>query len=257
MAVVIYGSEATGWRQVFDYSAGVDTTGRVRVMMGPAKTIDTAMAALQAAVTVIALDPSASPGSAVATIRCTYSTVASDAGGAAVETRNPLVQITPLMETVDLRAHAKTKSIGRYIPTIEQFIAAGDMAGLKTYVNALGGTLTTSAKYFAALWVAGVTHFEAAAISITITKYYNKVPATVANYTDLNKVVAFPGPDGVDEPKYVDLAGTVKSFEWRLVSVSPTIQRGGESIVTWTYIGREHWAKELYSGGTWEPEALW
>lgn len=257
MAVVIYGSSGTGWNQVFDYCAGIDTTRRVRVMMGPAQSIDTAMAALTTAVNVLTLDPSVSPGSAVATIRCTYSTVTLDAGGAAVETRNPLVQITPLMETVDLRAHAKASDIAKHIPSIERFIAAGDIPGLKTYVNALGGTLATSAKYFAALWVAGVTHFEAAAVSLSITKYYNKIPATVANYTDINKVVAFPGPSGVSEPKYVDRAGTTKSFEWRLVSVSPTIQRGGENLITWTYIGREAWVKELYSGGTWEPEPLW
>jgi hypothetical protein len=50
--------------------------------------------------------------------------------------------------------------------------------------------------------------------------------------------------------------GAVIPFEWRLISVAPVIQRGEDNVTTWAYIGRERWAKKLYKGGTWEPEAL-
>lgn len=253
-----------GWNQLFDYQSGATVGSRIRLIMGPVSTIDAAILYLKTALNVADIEPSVSAGSAVASIRCTYST------STAItlvegETRPPLFQITPLMETVDIRAHPKAQLAARYMPAIDRYLAAGDLDGLHTYITGIGGDTATVAAYIARFLVAGVTHFEAAAISLTVTRYYDDPPTISSDYAAINKASTWAAistdsksiPSYVQEPKWIDYLGTAKSFEWRLISVSPTIQRGSDNIVTWTYIGRQYWAKELYSGGTWEPEALW
>jgi hypothetical protein len=247
-----------GWRTLFDYSTGAGDSVRVRVRQGPALSIDGDIAALRATLDVETLDPSVSPGSAVASIRCTYRTLPS--GGLALgERRSPTFAVTPSMDIVDLRAHPKVNSLSADIPVIERYIAAGDIAGLKT---AYAGNANALA--FAAFWVAGVSAFEAAAFQLTVTRYYTSAPSISADYAAINSVFAWSAirtdgkaiPSYVDEPKYLRDTGAAVGFEWRLVSVAPVIERHTENVVTWIYIGREHWAKALYKGGTWEPTAL-
>ena len=85
---------SAGWRTVFDYSTGAGDSVRIRVRMGPYITLDGEIAALRAALDVQTLDPSVSPGSAIATIRCTYKSIPS--GGLDLgERRSPTFAITP------------------------------------------------------------------------------------------------------------------------------------------------------------------
>jgi len=254
----ILGSDPTGWRTVFDYLAGTSSGIRIRVRMGPALGLDVEIAALKAALDVETLDPSVSPGSAVATIRVTYRVI-SGGGFSLGERRSPVFQITPMMETVDIRAHPKSQPIAADIPAIERYIASGDIPGLKT---AYAGN--AAALYFAALWVAGVTSYEAVAMQLTVTRYYQSAPSLAADYARINEVFAWGDietdgksiPSSIDEPRYLRATGASLGFEWRLISVAPVIQRGEENVVTWIFTGRERWAKELYKGGSWDPQEL-
>jgi hypothetical protein len=250
-------SAITAWATVFDYPAGDSSGLRIRVRQGPATSLSTEIAALKAALDIETLDPSVSLGSALATIRTSYRT----AGGVLPlnERRSPVYATTPMMEVVDIRAHPKSQPIAAEIPTIERYIASGDIAGLKA---AYAGN--ASALYFAALWVAGVTSYEAPAFQLSVTRFYTNPPTIAADYATINKVFAWSAirtdnktiPSYVDEPKYVTAAGVATPFEWRLISVAPVVTRGQENVVTWIFIGRDKWAKELYNGGTWEPQAL-
>ena len=254
---------APGWSQLFDHRQGVGKSPRVRVLMGPASSLDAVIVAARSDLSPLSVEPSVSPGSAVATLRLVYP-VGSAFAPPPGDSRQPLYRLVPLMETVDLRAHPKAKSIVPHILNIEKHIAAGDLAALKTYIDGLDGDTKTSAAYFAALWVAGVQSFEAAAIQLDVTRWYED-PPSIADYADINRVYAWSAistdghaiPSYVREPKWRDQAGAENPFEWRLVSVSPAVQRDAENVVSWTFTGRQWWAKELYKGGTWEPQALW
>jgi hypothetical protein len=247
-----------GWRTLFDYSAGAGDSVRVRVRQGPALSLDGEIAYLRAVLDVESLDPSVSPGSAVASIRCTYRSFP-DGGFPLSERRTPVYSITPLMETVDLRAHPKVNALAADIPAIERYIMAGDVAGLKT---AYAGNANALA--FAAFWVAGVTQFEACSFQLAVTRYYLSPPTISADYAAINTVFAWDAirtdgksiPSYVDEPKYLRDTGDPIGFEWRLESVAPVIQKRAENVVSWTFIGREHWARALYKGGTWDPTPL-
>jgi hypothetical protein len=254
----ILGSVANGWRTVFDYSSGAGDSVRIRVSMGPYINLDSQIATLRAALDVQSLDPSVSPGSAIATIRCTYKSIP-DGGFGLGERRSPVYAITPVMRMMDLRSHPYAQTLAADIPTIERYIADGDIVGLKTKytgnANALG---------FAAHWVAGVTSYEQASFQLTITRYYTSPPSISADYTSINKVYAWAAiktdgkgiPSYVDEPQYQTETGDAAGFEWRLVSVAPVIERHSENVVTWIYIGIYSWAKALYKGGSWVPTPL-
>ena len=254
-APVILGSEATGWRTVFDYATGTDGD-RVRVTMGPAKTSDTQRAALLAAYAVKSLDVSVSPGSAVATIRITYG-----ASGTlpANERRWPVYSLYPSMVSVDLKAHPQLATISAIMPLIDRIIATGDIASIAT--TYAGNVL---ALRYARMVLAGVTSYEAPSHILAVTRYYISAPSIATDYASINKVFAWGDistdgksiPAGVDEPKWVDAAGTARSYEWRLISVAPVVQRGEVNTVQWQFQGLERWAKWLYSGGTWEPASL-
>lgn len=252
---VILGTEATGWRTLFDYATGTEGD-RVRVAMGPAKTVDTQRAALLAAYAVQSLDVSVSPGSAVATIRITYG-----ASGTlpANERRWPVYSLYPSMVSVDLKAHPALATISAVMPVIDRMIAEGRIADISTAyaANAL-------ALKYARLVLAGVTSYEAPSHILAVTRYYTSAPSIATDYASINKVFAWGSistdgksvPATVPEPKYVDAAGTAKSYEWRLISVAPVVQRGEVNTVQWQFQGFERWAKWLYSGGTWEPASL-
>lgn len=248
----------TGWRTLFDYSAGAGDSVRIRVRMGPASSIDGEIAALRAALDVESLDPSVSVGSAVGSIRCTYRSFP-DGGFALSERRSPVYAITPLRESLDLRSHVKAQSIAEEIPTIERYIAAGDLSGLKAKYAGNANALA-----FAAFWVAGVSVYEACAFQLSVTRYYTSAPTISADYAAINTVFAWAAirtdgkaiPSYVEEPKYLRDTGDAIGFEWRLESVAPVIVKRAENVVSWTFLGRERWAKALYKGGTWEPTAL-
>jgi len=254
----ILGSEPTGWRTLFDYASGTSATLRIRVRQGPAKTLDAETAALKGALDVDAIDQSVSPGSAVATVRCTYGT-APAAGFELGERRAPAFALNQMMDVVDIRAHPKSQGIASAIPAIERYISQGDVAGL---LAAYAGNV--SALYFAALWVAGVSSYEAAAMQLTVTRYYASAPSLASDYAAINQVFSWAAirtdgkaiPSYVDEPKYIRATGAAAGFEWRLLSVAPVIQRGEENVVVWTFVGRERYAKELYKGGSWDPQPL-
>ena len=252
------GGSPTGWRMLFDYADGLNTARRVRLLMGPAKSLDAASTAVQAAYACESVEPSVSAGSAVATLRVVYNTtaVASLASG---ERRTPVYAITPQPIGVDLRAHVELSGIQRSMPKIEKYIEAGDIDGLKAEFG--GNDL---AMKFARLWVAGVNQFERAGFNLSVTRYYSTAPTLATDYAKINQVFAWASistdgkaiPSSVDEPKYLLPSGAAQGFEWRLVSVAPTIQKGEENVVTWQFFGLESWAKWLYRGGTWEPGAL-
>jgi hypothetical protein len=132
------------------------------------------------------------------------------------------------------------------------------------WLHGIFGLFGFHALYFAALWVAGVTSYEAPAFQLSVTRFYTNPPTISTDYATINKVFAWSAirtdgktiPSYVDEPRYVTDAGVATPFEWRLISVAPVVTRGQENVVTWIFIGRDKWAKKLYTGGTWEPEAL-
>jgi len=101
-------------------------------------------------------------------------------------------------------------------------------------------------------------------MQLTVTRYYASAPFLASDYAALNQVFAWGSistdgkgiPYYVDEPKYLRPTGAAAGFEWRLVSVAPSLQDGEESVVSWIFVGRERYAKELYKGGSWEPAAL-
>jgi hypothetical protein len=248
----------TGWRTLFDYSAGAGNSVRIRVSAGPASGIDGQITALRYALDVETLDTSVSPGSAVATIRCTYRTLP-DGGLPLSERRSPTFAVTPLMKTMDIRGHKLFSTIPKEKSKIERYISAGDIDALKT---AYAGN--TTALLFAAFWADGTSAYEEAAFQLTITRYYTSAPTISADYAAINKVYAWADiktdgkgmPSYVEEPKYKPETGDAVGFEWRLVSVAPVIERHTENIVTWVYIGCYKWASSLYSGGTGAPPAL-
>lgn len=252
---VILGTEATGWRTVFDYATGTGGD-RVRITMGPAKTADAQRAALLAAYAVQTLDVSVTPGSAVATIRITYG-----ASGTlpANERRWPVYSLYPSMVSIDLKAHPELTTIAAIMPAIDRIIATGDIASIATTYT--GNVL---ALRYARLVLAGVTTYEAPAFTLSVTRYYATTPSLATDYASINKVFAWGSirtdgksiPASVDEPKYVNAAGTAVAYEWRLVSVAPVIQHGQANTVQWQFLGLERWAKWLYKGGTWEPNSL-
>lgn len=252
---VILGTEATGWRTVFDYATGTEGD-RVRVTMGPAKTADSQRAALLAAYAVKSLDVSVSAGSAVATIRITYG-----ASGTlpANERRWPVYSLYPSMVSIDLKAHPELTTIAAIMPAIDRIIATGDIASIATtYVS------NDLALKYARLVLAGVTTYEAPAFTLSVTRYYASTPSIATDYASINKVFTWATiqTDGksisgaLPEPKWVNAAGTAQGYEWRLVSVAPVIQRGQVNTVQWQFLGLERWAKWLYKGGTWEPASL-
>ncbi len=252
------GGSPTGWRTLFDYADGLTPARRVRMMMGPASSIDAAMTAVRAALACETLDPSVSPGSAVASLRIVYNT-ALVSGLPAGERRYPIYELTPQMIGVKLQAHYQLTSIQKVMPKIEKYIAAGDIAGLKA--EFAGNDLAIK---YARLQIAGVETFEMAGFDLSVTRYYTNAPSLAADYAKINQVFAWSAittdgqalPASLDEPKRLALTGAALGFEWRLVSVAPVIQRGEDNVVRWNFLGLESWAKWLYRGGTWEPDAL-
>lgn len=251
---VILGTEATGWRTVFDYATGTGGD-RVRITMGPARTADTQRAALLAAYAVQTLDVSVSPGSAVATIRITYG-----ASGTlpANERRWPVYSLYPSMVSVDLKAHPWLDDIAGDMPEIDKLIAAGDRDGISA---AYAGNAHALA--YARLVLAGVTSYEIPSHILAVTRYYTSTPSIASDYASINKVFSWAGIktdgksiSGLPEPKWVDTHGAARGYEWRLVSVAPVVQRGEPNTVQWQFQGLERWCKWLYSGGTWEPASL-
>jgi hypothetical protein len=160
---------------------------------------------------------------------------------------------------VDLRAFPKYNAIAAEIPTIERYIMAGDVAGLKT---AYAGNAI--ALEFAAFWVSGTVAFDAPSFQLSVTRYYLSPPTISADYASINRVFFWsdiktdgkPIPSYVEQPMCIRATGDPFIFSWRLVSVEPVIQRRAENVVSWTFIGREGWAAALYRGGTWYPTPL-
>jgi hypothetical protein len=250
---------ASGWRKLFDYPAGIEAGRRVRLLMGPASTISAAMSAVAAELACESIEPSVSVGSAVASLRVTYSTdaIATLSLG---ERRPPVFSIQPMLMGVDLRAHPALKSIQSVMPDIEKRINEGDVAGISsTYAaNAL-------ALKFARLMIAGVNQYEAVGFNLAVTRYYTSPPTIADDYVTIGKVALWgdirtdgkPIPGYVQEPKAHPISGsTPVPMEWRLVSVAPVIVRREVNVVQWQFAGLEAWAAWLYPGGSWEPGTL-
>ncbi len=248
----------TGWTTVFDYPFGPAGTRRRRMRMGPYKTIDAEVASLRSSLDVEELDVSVTPGSAIATVTVTY------AGGDAQnlpagERRWPQIAIRPGMAQIDLKAHPQIETLGTDRKKIEDLINQGNIEEIKSAYS--GNAL---ALRYARILVAGVTSYEAPTVDLYITRYYHTAPSLSSDYAAINKVYSWGNlkTDGksvsasISEPKWVDHNGTAKSYEWRLLSVSPQYQRGTDDVVQWIFQGLQRWAKWLYSGGSWEPPAL-
>ncbi|MFZ4397183.1 MAG: hypothetical protein ACOYOU_16330, partial [Kiritimatiellia bacterium] len=162
------------------------------------------------------------------------------------------------MESVDIRAHPDLILAVPAMPDIEERVAAGKIDGLGAkYAN------NPQALSFARLWISGVTHFERQSFLLSVTRYYI-APPHILDYTDINRVYTWATiltngnaiPANVTEPRWKDAHLDEHSYEWRLASVTASIQRRAENVITWQFDGREHWAKWLYPGGTWEPGEL-
>ncbi len=247
-----------GWRIVHDYRMGTGTLQRVRHYAGPALSVDDMVAAIMAGLHVVSIEPSVTIGSAVATLRVVYVTIAMETSYAD-ERRPPQYQINPRMVTEDIRGHVAYESGSVPRMEIEKLISSGDIEALKTLVAG-----NEAADRLARLLVAGYKATEHCAFDLVCTRYYKSAPNISADFTLINKVYTWADirthgkaiPASVPEPKYVDHGGAARGFEWRLVGVAPVIQRNVENVVTWTFSGAEAWPKWLYSGGTWEPPAL-
>ncbi|MCK9468137.1 MAG: hypothetical protein M0Q49_01860 [Porticoccaceae bacterium] len=253
------GPEA-GWQRLFDYQAGIADGSRVALYQGPVQSLDTVIATLAGTFAdIAAIEPSVSPGSAVATLRITYNAATEIASK---EIRTPTVTITPLRVSVDLKGHQSSALQGHaaLLPEIDAAVRSGDIDKVKSLVES-----KPAAAMYAQLVVAGVQSYEAFGQSLSITRYYNKAPTlTSADYANMGSVYLWSAieaggkslPKSVAEPKYKIYGDIVKSYEWRLVGISPSIELRGASTVTWQWEGLQQWAAWLYPGGSWTPEAL-
>lgn len=250
---------ATGWQRLFDYRAGISDGSRVALYQGPAQSLDTVIASLADTLDATAIEPNVSPGSAVATLRVTYNAASV---AEPKENRDPTVTITPLRVAVDLKGHQSAALQGHaaLLPEIDAAVRAGDIDKVRSLVEG-----KEPAKMYARLVIAGVQSYEVFGQSLSITRYYSKTPTISSEaYANIGNVYTWATisaggkslPASVKEPKYKIYGGTAKSYEWRLVGISPNIELRGASTVTWQWEGLQQWAQWLYPGGTWVPEAL-
>jgi hypothetical protein len=225
--------------------------------MGPYKTVDTQRDSLLEDLAVKTLDVSVSPGSAVATIRVTYDVAEDDLPEN--ERRWPIYSCYPNMACVDLKANPELSSIAAIMPIIDRLVASGNIDSIKTdYAS------NELALKYARCVLAGVTSYEIPAFTLAVTRFYSDTPSISTDYASINKVFTWDDietdgksiPGTVDEPKYINVAGTAQGYEWRLISVAPVVQRGQVNTVQWQFLGVERWCKWLYNGGTWEPASL-
>ncbi len=251
-----YAGYESGWQVLFDHKAGFGTK-RVRIMQGPAKSLDAQIAVIQALYDCITLEPSVSPGSAVATLRITYGS-----SGTTVpvgELRQPVYALTPMRISVDLKARPILGATASLLPQIDAAIARGDIAKVEELVD--GNELATR---YARLAIAGVTSYEMTGFVLSVTRYYADAPSISSDYAEIGQVFAWSSistdgksiPASVEEPKYLLPSGSATGYEWRLVGVAPVVAKDTENVVSWTYEGLQQWAKWLYKGGSWEPAAL-
>lgn len=245
----------SSYQKLFDLPAGAGT--RVRTYQCATVDVDTLLSTFFDGLAVVDYEVSASPGSAIATVRITYEVIS----GSLVlgERRPPVYALTPQMVPVDLRAAPQFAGITKEIPIIEMMINSvriGDIAA--KYIG------NADALKFARLLIAGITSYESPAFTLTVTRYYTTAPDLSTDYANINKVFTWATistggqtvPGSITEPKWVDPTGTAQAFSWRLTSVAPVIQRGQLNTVQWQFFGCQKWAKWLYSGGQYEPGDL-
>ncbi len=257
-APVIRGAPAaSNWTTVCDYPAS-RRGSRVLVTMGPVAEIGTRLATLKTTYAVESHDISVTPGSAVATIRVTYN----PAPGVLPlnERRWPVYSLQPSMVQVALKAHPQLASVAVHFPAVDRLIAADD-----TQTIADDYADNPMVLRYARLVLAGVTTYEIPSHILSVTRYYASAPDLFDDFARINTVCAWgaiktdgkPIPTSVPEPKFAaPHDGTPTGYEWRLLSVTPTLQRYEENVVQWQFQAYERFAKWFYRGGTWEPATL-
>lgn len=245
----------TPWQQLFDYPTGNDNE-RVRLYQGPANDLDAQVATIKATLNWSAIDPSVSPGSAIASIRVTY-----DSPGdplAPDERRHPLFELQTAMQVVDIKAHHFFKPVGSDMVKIDELILTAPDKIATIYA---GNDLAIK---YARIRFAGVDTWQYPGQILTVTRFYRSPPDLSADYTKINEVVTWANvkthgkaiSNRITEPKWVHPDGTSHSYEWRLLDISPSYQRSQPNVVRWTFEGLEYFAKWLHKGGTWEPASL-
>lgn len=250
----------TPWRQLFDYPTGHDDE-RVRLYQGPANDLDAQVAAIKATLNWSSIDPSVSPGSAIASIRVTY-----DSPGDPLEPderRHPLFELQTAMHLVDLKALYVLDPIAAEMPKIDDLLAQGHID--KIIAGYTGNEL---ALRYARLRLAGVDTWPSPGQTLTVTRFYRSPPTLTSDYAKINTVTTWDNlkthnksiSSRLTEPKWVypdgTPTGTPTGYYWRLLDISPTLQRGQPNVVRWTFEGLPRYAKWLYPGGTWEPASL-
>lgn len=247
-----------GWSRVFDYRAGLDAAVRSALFMGPAKTLDAATAAIAAAINPRALSPSATPGSAIASISIEYGPAypPDDAGDA--EIAAPEYTISPAADRVSLAAHPALQTALPDIRAVDKLIESGDIETIRE--RYAGNNLALA---YAALRVAGVDAYESIGYTLAVTRHYPAAAAInlAADYANVNRCFAWsairtkgsPLPASLREPKGTVSGSSAVSLSWRLDGLATSYQRRGAQSVTWSFRGAWAWAGDLYPGGQWLP----
>jgi len=201
------------------------------------------------------MSPSYSAGSAVGTLKVVYR-AAGELSATNNEVAPPIFSTPSSNISVALEAHPFFKDIAKDIPGIKRVVASGDIDKIKEdYPDAV-----SPQRILAARLAAGVQSYEVSGCRLSVTRFFatQYAPNLSADFANNNKVFKWSEiktggkdiPNTLTEPKFVNEAGTALPYEWRQVSVSPTNQRGIQSVVSWEFWGIEKWDKALCSGGT-------
>lgn len=221
---------------------------------------------------------SRSPGSAVAEIRATFGpsgSVGDDGEGGQIADYDTLKiapdtwRLAPVLSPVDISAHSAFSSIsgeGGAIDAMKDALARGETAAARAAAGSDSAALA-----WLGLWLAGRRTFDAVAMSyryvnhLSVDDAATTVKAVKEQVKDalesVLQVFEWDDVEGTDdapfpEPKWIDAGNSnaKTSYEWRLDGVEISYSQN-ELTVAWAYTGLWKWAKILYDGGTWEPEA--
>lgn len=256
-----------GWRRQIDGPVNEQGYRRRVVYAGDRAALDTAYAAVKAAIgdDILSLSVQEDPRSGVATISAEYSAHIGTGGGGDDPDNEPVspdtYQLQSLSVPTALAVHPAFAAIDGAVLAIDDAIIHGS----KDAVIAAAGANAVAQKY-AALRLAGVTQWDGTGFSWRVTRHYSTLadPSAITDAAtaavNVGRVYAWSaveGHDKIDEPKYVvtDAAGqaaAAASYEWRLAGIS--VSRSETNLdLTWEYQGAWKWAAALYPGGSWTP----
>ena len=242
---------ATGWvlsRQYTSYASGTFTV--TKVWRGPYSTLSAAHTGV-VAMNPQTITPSASDGSAIASITATFSTDPENH-----EIRDPTYEIIPVREAIRIEQFPYWRAEHGPKEALEKAIRNGTastigQAELGVKVNELRTKRLD-----------GIEAYERTIFCLRVTRFWDKdahYPDLTVDYAAVNTVVSWAGiktlgalviPETITEPKMVerDAAGDwqLVSLQWRLAEVCPQYQ-GKYATIQWVWDGAVEWDSALYN----------